>query len=100
MNKSKNKQGKWMNPDSDALFRAILKLKNLDETRRFFRDLLTEKEIVEFGQRWKVARMLAKQIPYIKITAETGMSSTTIARIHKWLKRGMDGYKIILGRLK
>src|SRR3989344_7726454 len=98
MNKIKHK--KLINQDTDAIFEAILKLKNLDEAHRFFRDLLTEKEIVEFGQRWKVAQMLAKRIRYTKIAQETGMSSTTIARVHKWLKRGMGGYKIILERLK
>ena len=96
----KDKQKKWINQDTDALFEAVLKLKNLDEARKFFRDLLTEKEMVEFGQRWKVARMLAKRIRYTKISEETGMSSTTIARVHKWLKKGMGGYKIVLDRLK
>ena len=100
MNEVKSKKNKWINQDTDALFETILKLKNLDEAQRFFRDLLTEKEIVEFGQRWKVARMLAKRIRYTKIAKETGMSSTTIARVHKWLKKGMGGYKLILERLK
>lgn len=98
--KEKDKHKKWINQDTDALFEAILKLKNLDETQRFFRDLLTEKELVELGQRWKVARMLAKRIRYTEIAQETGMSSTTIARVHKWLKKGMGGYKLVLGRLK
>jgi TrpR-related protein YerC/YecD len=100
MSEIKSKHNKWINQDTDALFEVVLKLKNLDEMRKFFRDLLTEKEIVEFGQRWKVARMLAKRIRYTKIAEETGMSSTTIARVHKWLKKGMGGYKIVLERLK
>ncbi len=100
MNKVKSKQNKWINPDTGALFEAVLKLKNSDEVRRFFRDLLTESELVELGQRWKVARMLAKRIRYSKIEQETGMSSTTIARVHKWLKKGMGGYKLVLERLK
>ena len=100
MSEVKNKHNKWISQDTDALFGAILKLRNLDESRKFFRDLLTEKEIMEFGQRWKVARMLAKRIRYTKIERETGMSSATIARVHKWLKKGMGGYKLILERLK
>lgn len=100
MDKVKDTHSKWKNQDTDALFEAILELKNLDEARRFFRDLLTEKEIMEFGQRWKVARMLVKRIRYTKIAEKTGMSSTTIARVHKWLKKGMGGYKLILERLK
>ena len=95
-----NKVKKHTKRDADALFGAILNLRNLDETRRFFRDLLTKNEIEEFGQRWKVARMLAKRIRYTIIEQETGMSSTTIARIQKWLKNGTGGYKLVLERLK
>ncbi len=83
---------------SDALFQAILTLQNLDEAKRFFRDLLTEEEIKEFSARWKVAQMLEMKISYSKIENETGMSSTTIARVSKWLKNGMNGYKLILQR--
>ncbi len=100
MKEVKEKHTKWINQDTDALLRVILKLKNIDEARRFFRDLLTEKELVELGQRWKVARMLAKRICYTEIAQETGMSSTTIARVHKWLKNGTGGYTLILERLK
>lgn len=95
-----SRKSKWINPDTDNLFEAILRLENTDEARKFFRDLLTEKEILEFGQRWKAARLLNKRIPYTKIARETGMSSTTIARVQKWLTRGMGGYKLVLKRLK
>ncbi|MCD6429132.1 TrpR-like protein YerC/YecD [bacterium] len=94
------RKNRWINPDSDDLFRAILQLKDIKEARRFFRDLLTVKEILEFSKRWKTARMLNKKIPYTKIEKETGLSSTTIARVQKWLKRGMGGYRLILRRLK
>ena len=98
--KNKVDDHEWINEDTDALFEAILRLENLDEARRFFRDLLTKKEIIEFGQRWKVARMLDKGIKYTKIEQETGMSSTTISRIQKWLKKGRGGYKLMLKRIK
>lgn len=88
------------NTDTEALFLAILSLKKPDEAYKFFRDLLTEKEIIELSQRWKVARMLNRHISYIKIAEETGMSSTTIARVHKWLKNGTSGYRLVLRRFK
>ena len=97
---AKISQKKWKNPDSDHLFETVLRLKKLDDTYKFFRDLLTEKEITEFSRRWKVARMLNKKVSYAKIEYETGMSSTTIARIHRWLKRGTGGYQLMLKRLK
>lgn len=89
-----------MKNNHSDLYKAILLLKNEDECRRFFRDLLTETEIKEFTNRWKVARMLDKKIPYEEIAKETGMSSTTIARINKWLTHGKNGYRLMLKRLK
>lgn len=82
------------------LYSAILKLKNLDEARRFFRDLLTEQEILEFSKRWRAAQMLDNKRSYNEIEQETGLSSTTVARISKWLNSGMDGYKLIIKRTR
>lgn len=78
---------------------AVLSLKTRNEARRFLRDLLTEKELIEFGNRWKTARMLAKNIKYTEIEKETGLSSTTVARVSKWLSKGKGGYKLILKRI-
>jgi len=85
--------------DIDELYVVINRLENLDECRKFFRDLLTETEIREFAERWKVARMLWQGVPYTSIEEETGLSSRTIARVHKWLKRGKGGYTMMLRRL-
>ncbi len=89
-----------MKRDINELYRALLALENQDECRRFLRDLLTEVEIKEFANRWKVARMLNQKTAYEKIEKEVGMSSTTIARIQKWLTKGKGGYRLILKRLK
>lgn len=89
----------WINKSTDNLFEAILALKTLEEAQLFFRDLLTEEEIREFSSRWKVAKMLSKKVSYSKIEKETGMSTTTIARISKWLNKGMNGYKLLINRL-
>ena len=86
--------------DIDDLYAAINRLESLDECRRFFRDLLTENEIEEFAERWKVARMLWNGLAYTAIEQQTGLSSRTIARVHKWLKRGKGGYLMMLQRLQ
>lgn len=88
------------NKDVSILFKAILALRNEKEAWKFLRDLLTETEIKEFANRWKVARMLSEKILYEEIAKETGMSSTTIARINKWLTKGKGGYRLMLKRLK
>ncbi len=89
----------WNNKTTDDLFRAILKLENVGETKKFFRDLLTSEEIIEFGKRWQVAQMLNKNISYEKIVKKTGLSSRTVARISKWLNTGMGGYKLMLKKI-
>ena len=89
----------WDNKKTEDLFQAILALKNIKEAKRFFRDLLTEQEIIEFSRRWQVAKMLDKKVAYSAIEKKKGPSSTTIARISKWLNRGMGGYRLILKRL-
>ncbi len=81
------------------LIEAVLALKNREEARRFLRDLMTEKELIEFGNRWKAARMLANGVIYTEIENETRLSSTTVARVSKWLNKGMGGYKLILKRI-
>lgn len=88
-----------MNKKTTNLYKAILSLKNQVEARKFFRDLLTEGEIIEFGNRWQAAQMLSQNIQYPKIQAATGLSSRTIARISKWLNQGKGGYKLMINRL-
>lgn len=93
-------QEKWDNSTTEDLLKAVLALKDLKEAKRFFRDLLTETELVEFANRWKAAQMLSNNVPYSTISEKTGLSSTTIARISKWLNDGKGGYKLMLARLQ
>lgn len=89
----------WNKKDNTKLAQAILALKTPDEARRFLRDLLTEEEIKEFAKRLKAAEMLSKKIPYSLIVKETGLSSTTVARVAKWLNGQAGGYRTIIARL-
>jgi TrpR-related protein YerC/YecD len=85
--------------DENVLLQAILKIKNIQEAENFFRDLLTEKEYKELNNRFKVASMLSDGLSYLQIEEKTGMSSTTIARISKCLKRENSGYQMLLSRI-
>ncbi len=82
-----------------TLLKAILVIKTLDEAKRFLRDLMTEGEIEEFGKRLQAAEMLTQKAPYSLIEEKTGLSSTTVARVSKWLKGKEGGYKTIISRL-
>lgn len=89
----------WKNKQSANLIRAILAIKTSDEAERFLRDLMTEKEIREFGMRLQTAEMLTQNVPYAVIEKETGLSSTTVARVSKWLNGKQGGYKTILNKI-
>jgi TrpR-related protein YerC/YecD len=89
----------WNEKKNKQFIEAILTLKNTDEARRFLRDLMTEGEIKEFANRLEAARLLSRDIQYNAIIESTGLSSATIARIAKWLKGSLGGYRLILSRL-
>jgi TrpR-related protein YerC/YecD len=89
----------WTDEKKTQLIESILILKNADEAKRFLRDLMTENEIEEFSNRLETARLLSKNVQYGAITESTGLSSTTIARISKWLSGSLGGYRLVLNRL-
>jgi len=89
----------WKNKKTDNLFNAFLKLKNKKELANFCRDLMTEAEIQEFASRWEVAQKLFIGESQRQIASETGVSITTVTRVNQWLKRGMNGYNLVLKRM-
>ena len=89
----------WNEKKNKQLVEAILALKTADETERFLRDLMTEKEILELSNRLEAASLLTKDVQYNAITENTGLSSTTIARISKWLNGPLGGYRLIISRI-
>jgi len=89
----------WEKKENTQLIEAFLNLENTNEAKRFLRDLMTKDEIIEFANRLEAARLLSRDMQYIGIIEKTGLSSTTIARISKWIKGSQGGYRLILNRL-
>src|SRR3989344_8377406 len=89
----------WDTKANKQFIAGILALKNEDEGKRFLRDLMTPLEIKEFANRLEAASQLYRDVQYESITESTGLSSTTIARIAKWLRGSLGGYRLILSRL-
>ena len=89
----------WNTKENKQLVEAVLALKNGEEARLFLRDLLTEAEIKEFANRLEAASLLSKDVQYNAISESTGLSSSTIARIAKWLKGSLGGYRLVLSRI-
>ena len=63
---------------STALYETILKLRDLEECRRFFEDLCTPTELQAMEQRFDVAVYLQQGLVYLDILEKTGASSATM----------------------
>lgn len=90
---------KLRNENTDELFKAILKLKTVDECYDFFEDLCTATELTSITQRMTVVMMLKEGRVYNEIAAETGASTATISRVNRALQYGTGGYDLILERM-
>lgn len=86
----------WRTPDMASLFETILRLEDVGETERFFRDLCTLSELRDMAQRWAVVRLLDAGLHYAEISRQTGASTATITRIASWLNHGEGGYRSML----
>lgn len=93
-NESERKQRRAEN----ALFAALVALKNAAEMRSFFEDLCTPAELQALVDRWQVVEYLQKDLPYRKIHDLTGVSVTTIGRVARCLTDGAGGYQTAIDR--
>ena len=85
---------------SDALYRAILSIRDEAECRAFLEDLCTVSELKALSQRMDVALLLDEGLIYSEILEKTGASSATISRVNRCLHYGSGGYKLVVPRLR
>lgn len=85
--------------DTQTLCNAFLFLNNPEEVFWFLRDILTEEEMREFQQRFDIAVRLHYKTSYTNIANELGVSSTTIARVSKFLKWPHGWYAKVIQRM-
>ncbi len=90
----------WDNETTEQLASAFLSINNKAQAEAFLNDILTEAEIKEFSNRLRAAQMLRNGDSYDEVQLETKMSTTTIARISKWLKKGGGGYELVLRQIE
>lgn len=86
---------------TDALCDALLTARDRDEMRRLLLDLCTPAEIRTLAERWHVARLLdSTDLPYREIHDRTGVSTTTIVRVGRFLRQEPHrGYRSAIDRL-
>lgn len=74
----------------------LAKLKNADEARYFLSDLLNRQERLMLARRLHIASLLEAGFTYEDIERMLGAGKHTIARVHRWLEFGRDGYRRII----
>ena len=81
--------------DHTELFETLLKLKTVDDYRKFFDDLCTRKELDSMTQRIKSAKLLLNGETFEKIIEKTDISTATLSKVNRCVKYG-EGYKNFL----
>ena len=86
----------------DQLASALAAVRSADEARALLADLCTPAEVHSLAERWQVARLLdAGNLTYREIHEATGVSTTTIVRVARFLRQEDNrGYRLLLDRLK
>lgn len=88
--------------DFAELCAAFAALRTADEAARFLKDIATPAELDAFAERWRIARLLHEEIhSYRDIAAATGASTTTIARVARFLREEPhQGYRLMIDRIE
>ena len=86
---------------ADALADALLLIRSPAEARALLADLCTPAEIRTIAERWHVARLLDEgALTYREIHEATGVSTTTIVRVARFLRQEDNGgYRVLLNRI-
>lgn len=83
------------------LAQALASIQTESDMGRFLIDLCTPAELRALKERWAVAQLLdAGKMSYRDINAQTGVSTTTIGRVARFLKdEPHQGYRVVLDKL-
>ena len=81
------------------LYKMFIELASVEECERLFEDLCTPGELKALSDRWQVAKLLDRELPYREIYERTGVSTATVTRVARALVHGSNGYRCMLDRL-
>lgn len=86
---------------ADDLAEALALLRDEGDAKALLADLCTPAEIHSLAERWHVAKLLdAGELTYREIHEATGVSTTTIVRVARFLRQEDNGgYRILLDRV-
>ncbi len=86
----------------DQLAQALATLRSPQQARAVLADLCTPAEVRTLAERWHVARLLDEgKLTYREIHEVTGVSTTTIVRVARFLRQEVNGgYRTLLDAIK
>lgn len=84
----------------NLLWIIVVSLKNKEEVKNFFKDLLSETESIMLARRILIAKKLLEEKSYDEIINELKVGNSTVASVHRWLISGFGGYQKALKRFK
>jgi len=90
------------NPIQTDLAKALTTINSSKDMELFLVDLCTPAELRALSERWHVAQLLDEgSQSYRDINAQTGVSTTTIGRVARFLKdEPHGGYRQVLNKMK
>ena len=85
---------------ASELAEALVQLQDANEAKALLADLCTPAEVHTLAERWHVAKLLdAGELTYREIHEATGVSTTTIVRVARFLRQENNGgYRLLLDR--
>lgn len=86
---------------TDDLAEGLATLDDKEQVKAVLADLCTPAEVYSLAERWLVARLLdAGELTYREIHEATGVSTTTIVRVARFLRQESNGgYRLLLDRM-
>ena len=82
------------------LCRVIAELKNPFEAAQFLKDILSAQEVEMIAKRLKIAERLLAGDTYSEIAFAYKIGTSTISRVHEWLKISGDGFRLAINKIE
>lgn len=86
--------------DIHFLYEILSKLKNLEEVKLFFKEILTPSELRMLKRRWHIACLLDEGWDLRKVAEKSKTSTSTVIKVKKLIVEGKGGLKLALEKTK
>jgi TrpR-related protein YerC/YecD len=86
--------------DIHFLYQILGKLKNLEEVKLFFKDILTSSELRMLKRRWHIACLLDEGWDLREVAKRSKTSTSTAIKVKRLIEEGSGGLKLALEKTK